>query len=200
VQQKSEKSDVSVLKVFSLLNQPTQRRNRMSEQQTLEPRILKINTCASLSGRTSITYHVGCMGARDVCFRVWNTSGKGVFSKEWVAASDIQKVLAQHESLSAPSLLPVFQVGRSVNTAGYLLAVLKEEGLVVQADDEAHKYVRMQSERFVSEAASLIKAQVSLDPVTDAPAVHKTAKGKAGRGAKVPAWEANASGDGSTKE
>lgn len=163
----------------------------MNEQQQQEPRILKVNTCSSLSGRTSITYHVGCAGAQDVCFRIWATSGKGVFSKEWVWASDIQKVLSQHEHIAAPSLLPIFTVGRSVNTAGYLLAVLREEGLAALSPDMPHKYVRVQSGAFVAEVAALIKKGINLDP--DEAAAHASSgKAKSRRGAAVPAWELEA--------
>jgi hypothetical protein len=158
----------------------------MSEQQQHEPRILKVNTCSSLSGRTSITYHVGCAGAQDVCFRIWGTSGKGVFSKEWVSASDIQKVLSQHECIAAPSLLPIFKVGRSVNTAGYLLAVLREEGLAALSPDVPHKYVRVQSEAFVAEVAALIKKGVNL---VEAAAPASGGKTKTRRSAAVPPWD-----------
>ncbi len=160
----------------------------MSEQQTPELRILKINTCPSLSGRTSITYHVGCSDKQDVCFRIWDTSGKGVFSKEWVCAAEIQKVLAQHELVAAPALLPVFKIGRSVNTAGYLLAVLKQEGLVALSSEVAHKYVRVQSEAFVAEVAALIKKGINLDP-NEAAAPTGSGKAKARRTAALPAWE-----------
>lgn len=160
----------------------------MSQNTAPEPRILKIGTCQSLSGRTAITYHLGVRDNNDVCFRVWDTSGKGVFSKEWVCASAIQKVLGQHTLLAAPTLLPVFAIGRSVNTAGFLLAVLKHEGLVALSEDEPHKYVRVQSDKFVTETAALIKSGANLDPVKDAPATE--AGGRRGRRkAAVPAWE-----------
>jgi hypothetical protein len=175
------------MKVFRLLHQPSKEQS-MNEQQQHEPRILKVNTCSSLSGRTSITYHVGCVEAQDVCFRIWDTSGKGVFSKEWVTASDIQKVLSQHERITGPSLLPIFKKGRSVNTAGYLLAVLREEGLAALSPDMPHKYVRVQSEAFVAEVAALIKKGVNLDPSEAA----SSGKPKTRRSAALPAWEIEA--------
>lgn len=159
----------------------------MNEQAATDPRILKIGVSPSLSGRTNITYHVGVRGKDEICFRIWATSGKGVFSKEWVCASAIQKELGQHKLLAAPTLLPVFAVGRSVNTAGFLLAVLKHEGLVALSKDEPHKYVRVQSEKFVAETAALIKSGVSLDAVADAPAVEKVGKGGKGK-SPAPAW------------
>lgn len=152
-----------------------------------EPRIVKISTCPSLSGRTSIVYHVGVRADNDVCFRIWGTTGKGVFSREWVCASVIQKLLGQHKTLTAPTLLPVFEVGRSVNTSGFLLAVLKNEGLVALSEDEPHKYVRVQSERFVSEVAALIESDTSLDALADAPALEKAGK-RGRRAAAAPAW------------
>ena len=136
----------------------------MNAQTASEPRILKIATCPSLSGRASLTYHVGFRDERDLCFRIWDTSGKGIFSKEWVCAPEIQKVLGQHESLSAALLLPLFKVGRSINTAGFLLAALRNEGLVALDPEEAHKYVRVESQAFVAEMTELMKSGVSPDP------------------------------------
>lgn len=152
----------------------------MNEQLANEPRILKFDVCPSLSARTSVMYHVGVCDKDDICFRIWDTTGKGVFSKEWVCASAIQKVLSQHDLLSATTLLPVFTIGRSVNTAGFLLAVLKHEGLVAMSEDQQHKYVRVQSEKFVNHTAALIASGTSLDPEADAPAMEKRGRRKAG--------------------
>lgn len=148
----------------------------MSNKTECAPRILKIAECPSLSGRTSITYHVGVRDKDDICFRIWGSTGKGVFSKEWVCASAIHKVLGTATSISAPTLLPVFEVGRSVNTSGFLLAVLKQEGLVALSEDQPHKYVRVQSESFVAEMAALIKAGTSLDPSESTAATSSTTR------------------------
>lgn len=154
----------------------------MGEQNAATHRILKIVTCPSLSQRASLTYHVGCDTKGDVCFRIWETSGRGIFSKEWVCASDIQKLLAQHELLTAPSLLPLFRVGRSVNTAGFLLAALKNEGLVALSEEEPHKYVRRNPAEFVREITALMESGVCLDEATQ-PAIKKQR-----RGSRAPAW------------
>ena len=158
----------------------------MNEPSVTEPRIVKIAVCPSLSERTGITYHVGFRDKDDICFRIWDTSGKGVFSKEWVCASDIQKVLGKHKLLNATTLLPVFKVGRSVNTAGFLLAVLKHEQLVVQSPDEAYKYMPVLSDKFVAELAALIKSGASLDLVENAPETEKGGK----RGRRKPGTSA----------
>lgn len=166
----------------------------MNEPSVLDPRIVKIVVCPSLSQRTSITYHLGCSDNDEISFRIWDTSGKGVFSKEWVSASDIQKVLDQHQLLNATTLLPLFKVGRSVNTAGFLLAVLKHEQLVAHDPDEAHKYVPVQPEKFVAAMATLIKSGASLDPVENGPATEKGEKGEKG-GKKVRRKPSTSAGD-----
>lgn len=136
----------------------------MNDQSASEPRILKIANCSSLSGRTTLTYHVGCYDERNVCFRIWTTNGKGVFSKEWTSAFDINSVLAENPSLAAPILLPIFKKSRSVNTAGFLLAALKNEGLVKPSPDVAHQYLPVPSESFVQDVSALIASSVDLNP------------------------------------
>lgn len=161
----------------------------MTELTSSDLRIIKIATCPSVSGRTTLNYHIGCRKDGDVCFRVWETSGKGVFSKEWVCASDIHKLLAQHDSLTAPMLLPVFSVGRSVNSAGFLLAVLKNEGLLTLSADTAHQYVKTDPAEFAKEMKALIKSGVSLDATADSPEIKKTRKGR-----RAP-WDATVAED-----
>jgi hypothetical protein len=168
------------MKDFRLRTSTNRKEITVTDKQATEPRILKIGTCTSLSGRTTLTYHVGYRD--DVCFRIWATSGKGVFSKEWVCASDIQKLLKEHESLTAPLMLPLFTVGRSVNSAGFLLAVLKNEGLVSLSEEHPHQYVRADPAAFVEAMSALIKSGVSLD-AAQSPVIAKTRR----RG-RVAAW------------
>jgi hypothetical protein len=181
----SEESGVSEMKDFALRS-INHKEIHMTEQSAPSHRILKIVTCPSLSQRASLTYHVGCDGKGDVCFRIWDTSGRGIFSKEWVCATDIHKVLAQHKLLAAPLLLPLFNAGRSVNTAGFLLAALKNEGLVALSEKEPHKYVRQDPLAFVGELTALMKSSVSLDESAH-PAIQKRR-----RGARAPAWDLDA--------
>lgn len=161
----------------------------MTEPTETDLRIIKIATCPSVSGRTTLSYHIGSRKDGDVCFRVWQTSGKGVFSKEWICAADIHKLLAQHDSLTAPMLLPLFSVGRSVNSAGFLLAVLKNEGLLTLSADEAHQYVKADPSAFAKQMTGLIKSGVSLNEEADSPEIKKTRKGR-----RAP-WDATVAED-----
>ena len=53
----------------------------MNEQ---EIRILKIDTCPSLSKRSTLTYHIGCSG-KEIYIRLFQNSQGGLFSKEWLS-------------------------------------------------------------------------------------------------------------------
>ena len=126
-------------------------------------RILKIATCLTLSGKTKLTYHIGLKDVADVQFRIYANSGGGFYSNEWVAAKAIQQALSAETLVTAGSLHPIFK-GKSANTAGFLLAVLKQEGLIARSTESPRKYVRTESEAFDAEVQDLIKSTVDLDP------------------------------------
>jgi hypothetical protein len=53
-------------------------------------RVLKTSTCPTLSGKSKLTYHVGCNPESEIHIRVFSNLGSGNFSKEWIALKDIQ--------------------------------------------------------------------------------------------------------------
>src|ERR1019366_4747872 len=90
-------------------------------------RILKTGTCPSLSGKSKLTYQLGCMGKSDLQFRISANSGTGFFSDDWVSLSDIQEVLDKGPSgkpITSFVLVPLFR-GKSMNTPGFLFAAMK---------------------------------------------------------------------------
>jgi len=99
-------------------------------------RILKIDTCPSLSGASTLTYHVA--KDTDVQFRIWGNTGGGLFSREWIPWSRIEPAL-DTESVTAGSLKRAgVCLGKSANTPGFLLAALKAEGLVEPLESGGH--------------------------------------------------------------
>ena len=140
-------------------------------------RILKIATCLTLSGKAKLTYHIGLQDEAYIQFRIYASSGGGFYSNEWVAAKAIQQALSAETLVTAGSLHPLFK-GKSANTAGFLLAVLKQEGLVVRSTENPRKYLRTESEAFVAEVQDLIESTVDLDPES-APGKPSASSGKA---------------------
>lgn len=83
----------------------------------LNARILKEGTCPSLSGRSLLTYHIGCTDDSAIHIRVHHNTGQGYFSREWISFASIGEVLGTGTGLTADTFRATFQ-GKSVNTAG----------------------------------------------------------------------------------
>jgi len=144
-------------------------------EQTTQPtmRILKAGTCNSLSGRSVLTYQVGCLptdgdvaAMSTVHIRIQSNSGKGYYSKEWVSLQAVQELFdksAVENSASSACLNALF-AGRSVNTAGFLLAVLKQEGLVANRGDKPRYYERLDAKGFYAELSKLADTNLEQSP------------------------------------
>lgn len=128
-------------------------------------RILKVGTCPSLSGKSTLTYHVGCNAESEILFRVYANSSSGYFSNEWIAMKSIQQVSSKiplDKPITSYLLLDPVYVGRSQNSPGFLLAVLKNEGLVVPAEGNERCYLRIDPSKFMAEVKKLIESGVDL--------------------------------------
>lgn len=104
-----------------------------------EIRILKAGSCPSLSGKSTLSYHIGCNDGKEVYLRLTENTGQGIFNKEWISLEEIEKVLAAKQPITSGSLHELFQ-GKSSNSAGFFLAVLKEEGLVKISESNLRHY------------------------------------------------------------
>ena len=125
-------------------------------------RILKIGTCLSLSGKSTLSYHVGCNAESDVYFRVHANSSRGYFSREWIAADRVGKALGDAASITSFTLQPVY-VGKSQNNCGFLLAALFSEGLLNRSVDNERHYLIADPAAFNAEVKALMESSVSLD-------------------------------------
>jgi hypothetical protein len=123
---------------------------------TDDTRILKTASCPSLAGRTTLTYEIGANAASEIFARVTKSSGTGTFSKDWIALGRVHAMLEKNGSkpITLATLGPLFR-GLSANTAGFLLAVLKHEGLV-RAADQARAYERTDGKAFFADVTKLL--------------------------------------------
>jgi hypothetical protein len=127
-------------------------------------RILKIGTCSSTSSKSTLTYHLGANAESDIQIRVVGNSGGGFFSPEWIALATIQEALKQTpdgQATTSFSLRGIFR-GKSVNTAGFLMAVLKHEGLVKHMQEKQRCYESVDPAAFIAKVEALIKSSVDL--------------------------------------
>ena len=136
-------------------------------------RILKIEQCPSLSGNSRLTYHVGCSDQGDIYFRLQDNTASGYFSKEWISFVHMEPMLSA-EKITSGSLKPLFS-GKSVNSSGFLFAVLIHEGLVERMP-QSRSFVRSTDPgKFFLAIKALIELDVSLD-ATQTPTPPKPVK------------------------
>src|SRR5687768_7039354 len=128
-----------------------------AKPEAIPVRVLRAATCPSLSGKSTLTYELGCDDKAGLQLRIAKNSGKGMFSAAWVPWERVGALLEGHgdKPVTSHSLWPLFK-GTSVNTAGFLLAALKQEGLVRVLDGKARGYRRLDPKPFLGEARALM--------------------------------------------
>jgi len=134
----------------------------MTDANVANIRILKIASTNSLSGLSSLTYHIGCDSESAIFFRIHSNSGRGYFSQEWVSAESIAKALEQPSSISSFCLLDAYK-GKSKNNGGFMLAAVLAEGLVCRSVSSERHYQLGDATNFNAEVKALIDSSVSLD-------------------------------------
>lgn len=100
---------------------------------------LRTDQCLSLSGRSMLTYELGCDSKERLHLRVTHNTGKGHHNPSWVAYDAVEPLLMAATTLSASALAKLF-AGTSVNTAGFVMAVLKHLGVLQVVTDKRHAY------------------------------------------------------------
>ena len=128
-----------------------------------ELRILKVATCSSLSGKSTLTYHVGCTEKSEIQMRIYANSGTGFFSKEWVSLNTIQQAFAKvpgEGTITSFILFPSYR-GKSINTPSFLFAALMNEGLVRPVEG-TRSYASTDPKGFMAEVKALMASGVSL--------------------------------------
>jgi len=118
---------------------------------TKQKRIIKINQCPTLSNNSTLTYHIGCDEGDDrsdsnqtIYFRINANTGGGFFNDEWIALTDIQAAFEKwpvDSPLTSFALNGLFK-GRSANSPAFLMALLKEEGIIMtlKGKHRSHEY------------------------------------------------------------
>ncbi len=119
--------------------------------------VLKQATCPSLSGASTLTYEIAADANGALYFRITGNSGGGVFSEEWVAWSAIEPALADSPVTAGSLKRARVCKGKSANTPGFLLAVLKAEGLVMPLEQGGH--TSADSAAWLAEMQALVQGE-----------------------------------------
>ncbi len=128
----------------------------------LVTRIVKVGTSTNVSGKHKLTYHIGCNANSDIHFRVYENSGGGYFSTEWVSLLAIQEAIEQGRKPTTSFALYGLFNGKSVNTPAFLLAALLKEGLVQIHQDNHRCYASTDPSPFIAEINQLIASNINI--------------------------------------
>ena len=143
--------------------------------------------CSSLSSRSTLEFEIGRSKADGTLgLRISaNRGGAGMWCKDWCSASAIQDIALGEVDLTAKSFHPLHP-GKSINTGGFVLAALKELGLI-RANEEntrVHEHVPGTTfEKVVSAYMAQAKSERAakgVKPVAVEAAGRKTLKLKGG--------------------
>ena len=92
--------------------------------------VIFTGACESLSGRSDLAFSIGRHTEDGTLhLAITGNSGGGMWCRDWASASEIQSISIGAEGLTAKSF-HALHPGKSVNTGGFVLAVLKELGLI----------------------------------------------------------------------
>jgi hypothetical protein len=123
---------------------------------------------AGQSGKSQLTYEVGCTGDKELQLRVVGNSNAGCWNSGWVSLKAIQAAFDKvpaGEPVTSDTLRSMF-TGKSTNSSGFYFAVLKHVGYVVPSTTKARCYDRTEPTAFREEMAALIEGRTP--PKTDA--------------------------------
>ncbi len=87
--------------------------------------------CPSISERSNLTYSIG-RDTQDgtLHLRVVHNDGGGMFYNGWASSKAIMALVTAHNDALTSKVFRELHPGRSVNTAGFVLASLKHLGLI----------------------------------------------------------------------
>lgn len=126
------------------------------------PRILKVGSCPSLSGLSTLSYELGCDQGSNLLVRLVGNSGSGYFNKDWFSFPLLDLQLLQATGMLTSHSFQACLKGKSVNTSGFLMAIFKDLGLIHPSEDNPRTYVRGDANAFLAKVNALIASSVDL--------------------------------------
>ena len=128
-------------------------------------RPIKTSTCPSLTNTSKISYKIATDSSGNIHFQIIKNSESGHFSEEWIAYSDA-KTAFPIGSFSSVTLRALYK-NKSLNTPGFLLAALLNEGVVEKEPGKRLLFRTCPDDAFLAEMQKLIDAGTDIHDATD---------------------------------
>jgi hypothetical protein len=159
-------------------------------------KVLKEATCSTLSGsdKAQLTYQILSNDAGDIYIKVTGNKGGGFWASENTPYAAIAALIANSDSderLTAWSLKGLF-VGKSSNSPGYLLSVLRAEALVEPLPGKKRQHVACDPADFLANVQRLKAGGGPLKKPARKSKAKPTPKAKAKSPRKSPATKRKA--------
>jgi hypothetical protein len=141
-------------------------------------RVLKTATCKTLSGKSTLTYQIGCNSDAEIHLRITKNSGGGFFSDEWVKYEDIQAVLKERSKdspIMSHFISPLLK-GKSSNTSGFIMAALSHLKLLKPLPKKKRLHALLDPGPFLDTVEKLMAETPTKRPVRKAPSKKATVK------------------------
>lgn len=139
-------------------------------------RVLKIGSCLSLTGRSTLGYQLGCKGESELYLKLVSNTSSGFFSKEWIPCSMIEQLVTGAAELTSTSFKRLFP-NKSVNTGGFVMAVVKDLGLIQTNADNSrwHEHIKEMTFEQVAIEAMVQEEEAQREGSTKGKRRHKEA-------------------------
>jgi hypothetical protein len=125
-------------------------------------RILKTATCKTLSGKSTLTYQIGCSPDSNIHLRITKNDGGGFFSDEWVAFDDVYQILkkrSEDSPIMSHFISPLLK-GKSSNTSGFIMAALSHLKLLRPLPKKKRLHELLDHGSFLDTAEKLMSSDV----------------------------------------
>jgi hypothetical protein len=121
--------------------------------------IILTKTISNLSGTADLEFQLA-KEAGNLYLRISNNQGKGMYSRNWISVKDLWDCLIAwpHGTITALALFPLWK-HRSINTAGFIMAVLVTLKLLTPSQEKKRHYTLVTADQFLETVASLEQRQ-----------------------------------------
>lgn len=111
-------------------------------------RIVMAQSCPSITGKSTLTYHVG-MAGNEPQIRINGNTGPGFFNAEWIPLFKVIDALPKSDFFPSRVLRQAFH-GRSLNSYAFLMAALRNEGVVRRSPQRQRCWERADVDGFLA--------------------------------------------------
>jgi hypothetical protein len=133
-------------------------KTRGAEIVTTTMRVLKRDTCPSSSGRSELSYQIGCNEEEELYFMVYKNSGNGFHSSDWKSLKAIMSLLEETpHPITGATLLPLYN-RLSINTSYFLIVCLMNEEIL---ERQKRIYVCKDTKPFMAKMKELMAAKTA---------------------------------------